>query len=64
MNNTVILQHRLLHYRKKLFERLRDACAERGIELRLVHGQASARELAKKMGSTRIRVDDICMLQE
>ncbi|MFO1265686.1 MAG: hypothetical protein U1F67_02055 [Rubrivivax sp.] len=37
----VITQHRLLHYRLGLFEHLRTACAARGIELRLVHGQAS-----------------------
>lgn len=48
MNKVVILQHRLLHYRTNLFEQLREACAEHGIELHLVHGQASARELAKK----------------
>lgn len=38
----VVTQHRLLHYRQAFFDRLRQACAERGIELRLVHGQASA----------------------
>lgn len=43
----VVTQHRLLHYRQTLFERLRLACAERGIELRLVHGQPSAREVLK-----------------
>jgi glycosyltransferase involved in cell wall biosynthesis len=48
MKNVVISQHRLLHYRLGLFERLRAACAPRGIELHLVHGQASRRELAKK----------------
>lgn len=48
MNKVVILQHRLLHYRTNLFEQLREACAERGIELHLVHGQASVRDLAKK----------------
>lgn len=44
----VITQHRLLHYRQAFFERLRAACAERGIELRLVHGQPSAAEAMKK----------------
>jgi L-malate glycosyltransferase len=44
----VILQHRLLHYRVQLFERLRQACADRGIDLELVHGQASPREVAKR----------------
>lgn len=44
----VITQHRLLHYRQAFFERLRAACAERGIELRLVHGQPSPTEALKK----------------
>jgi L-malate glycosyltransferase len=43
-----ILQHRLLHYRLAFFERLRAACAREGIELALVHGQASPREAAKR----------------
>ncbi len=43
-----ILQHRLLHYRSGLFERLRAACAAADIELRLVHGQATATEAKKK----------------
>lgn len=44
----VITQHRLLHYRQAFFDRLREACAGRGIELRLVHGQPSAAEALKK----------------
>ncbi len=48
MKKVVILQHRLLHYRTTLFQQLREACAERGIELHLVHGQASQRESVKK----------------
>lgn len=44
----VIFQYRLLHYRLALFERLRAACAERDIDLQLVHGQASRREAFKK----------------
>ena len=43
-----VLQHRLLHYRLGLFESLRKACAEKGIDLHLVHGQATRRELVKK----------------
>jgi glycosyltransferase involved in cell wall biosynthesis len=43
----VITQHRLLHYRVALFERLRAAAAARGIELRLVHGQPSPTEALK-----------------
>lgn len=48
MKKVVICQHRLLHYRLGLFEQLRAACASRGIDLHLVHGQASRRELVKK----------------
>ena len=44
----VIAQHRLLHYRQELFERLRGACEARRIELRLVHGQPSTHEALKK----------------
>jgi glycosyltransferase involved in cell wall biosynthesis len=44
----VIAQHRLLHYRQALFERLRVAAAERGIELDLVYGQGSAAEATRK----------------
>lgn len=47
MKKVVILQHRLLHYRTKLFDMLRHSCAERGIELHLVYGQASRRESVK-----------------
>ena len=43
-----ITQHRLLHYRQAFFDRLRVVCAERGIELRLVHGQPSPAETLKK----------------
>ncbi len=48
MKKVAILQHRLLHYRVGLFEQLRQQCANRGIELHLVHGQPTRRELAKK----------------
>lgn len=48
MKKVVILQHRLLHYRVGLFEQLRKQCQVRGIELHLVHGQPTRRELAKK----------------
>jgi glycosyltransferase involved in cell wall biosynthesis len=48
MKKVVILQHRLLHYRTKLFEQLRASCAAKGIQLELVHGQASPRESIKK----------------
>lgn len=48
MKKAVIFQYRLLHYRTKLFEQLRAACAAKGIQLELVHGQASRRESVKK----------------
>ena len=48
MSKVVVLQHRLLHYRTALFEQLRANCAGRGIELHLVHGQATRREQARK----------------
>ena len=48
MKKVAILQHRLLHYRTSLFDQLRKACLDRGIELHLVHGQASRRESVKK----------------
>jgi len=48
VKKVVILQYRLLHYRTGLFEQLREVCAKRGIDLHLVHGQASPSESAKK----------------
>lgn len=48
MRRVTILQHRLMHYRTALFEQLRAQLAERDIELRLVHGQASPAEQVKK----------------
>ena len=56
----VITQHRLLHYRQTLFERLRVACAERGIELRLVHGQPSAAEALKQDAGQLHWADVMC----
>lgn len=44
----VILQYRLLHYRVRLFELLRERCQQRDIELHLVHGQATGREAGKQ----------------
>lgn len=44
----VIVQHRLLHYRQPLFDKLRQRCVDFGIELYLVHGQPTRREAAKK----------------
>src|SRR5215217_7564556 len=48
MNKVVVFQYRLLHYRVALFEQLRANCAGQGIELHLVHGQATRREQTKK----------------
>ena len=48
MKKVIIFQSRLLHYRTNLFEQLRAVCAGRGIELHLVYGQASHRELFRK----------------
>ena len=44
----VILQYRLLHYRVRLFELLRERCQQRDIKLHLVHGQATGREAGKQ----------------
>lgn len=43
----VILQHRLLHYRVELFEKLKERCEAAGIELCLVHGDATDSERKK-----------------
>jgi glycosyltransferase involved in cell wall biosynthesis len=48
LKKVAILQHRLLHYRVGLFEQLRQQCLIRGIDLHLVHGQPTRREMAKK----------------
>jgi len=43
-----IIQHRLLHYRLGLFDQLRTACAERDIDLTLIHGDATPSEAVRK----------------
>ncbi len=43
-----ILQHRLLHYRVGLLERLHAACAQAGIDLHLVYGEPSPSEALKR----------------
>lgn len=49
MNHVVtIFQYRLLHYRVDLFDKLKTRLAGAGVELRLVHGQASLQEKARK----------------
>jgi L-malate glycosyltransferase len=47
-SKVVLLQYRLLHYRVRLFELLRERCRERGIELHVVHGQPTRQEARKK----------------
>jgi glycosyltransferase involved in cell wall biosynthesis len=48
MRKVAIFQYRLLHYRLAFFELLRESCVQRGIDLCLVHGQATRREAPKK----------------
>ena len=43
-----VLQHRLLHYRLGLFEQLRLACDARGLDLHLIHGEATPSEALRK----------------
>lgn len=43
-----VLQHRLLHYRVPLFQRLRSLLGAADVELRLLHGQASPRERTRQ----------------
>ncbi len=43
-----MLQHRLLHYRTALFDRLRIATAAVGVDLVLVHGQATPAERSRQ----------------
>jgi glycosyltransferase involved in cell wall biosynthesis len=43
-----IYQHRLLHYREKLFEDLRLQCADNNIDLFLIHGNPSKTELTRQ----------------
>lgn len=63
MKKVVIFQHRLLHYRTGFFELLRARCKSMGVQLELVHGGATRRELAKKdVGSLdwATRVENRC----
>ncbi len=43
-----VIQYRLLHYRLGLFEQLRSACADRDIELTLIHGDATPAEAVRQ----------------
>lgn len=47
MYKAVIFQHRLLHYRVRLFELLRARCLENSIELHIIHGQPTKQEKAR-----------------
>lgn len=47
MKKAVIFQYRLLHYRTALFGRLKTACEDRGVDLRLVCGQPTRREAGR-----------------
>ena len=44
----IIYQYRLLHYRTKLFEKLKARCEQDNIKLILIHGQATNFESLKK----------------
>lgn len=48
MIRVIVLQHRLVHYRIRLFELLREQLAKRDVDLALVHGQASEEEKRRK----------------
>lgn len=48
MLKVTILQYRMLHYRLELFELLKKKLATYGVELEVVHGQASAVERKRK----------------
>jgi len=44
MIEVAVVQYRLLHYRTKLFELMRELLQKKGVSLRVVHGQPSAVE--------------------
>lgn len=48
MKKVLIYQYRLLHYRTELFEKIRRRCEKDGIEIILIHGQATKFESLKK----------------
>lgn len=60
MRKVVVLQHRLLHYRLQLFESLRARCADKGIELHLVHGQPTRREEGRRDVGLLSWADSVC----
>ncbi len=59
MKKVAILQHRLLHYRTGLFDRLHAKCLEKGIALHLVHGQPTLREAKKQDTGTLPWADEV-----
>lgn len=54
-----ILQRRLVQYRLTLFERLRAECDQRGIDLRVVYGQASALDEARNDSGSLPWADEV-----
>jgi glycosyltransferase involved in cell wall biosynthesis len=46
--SVLILQHRLLHYREKLFDQLRLELRDRGIDLQVLYGQSSDHDATRK----------------
>jgi glycosyltransferase involved in cell wall biosynthesis len=52
MTRVVIVQRRLVHYRVALFERLRQALAERGLHLDLVVGRPGAEDAVRQDGAS------------
>jgi glycosyltransferase involved in cell wall biosynthesis len=48
IQKVAIYQHRLLHYRVKLFYQLHEKCSANNIELHLIHGQPSMAESSRK----------------
>lgn len=60
MIDVVLFQYRLLHYRMALYDGLRNACRERGINLHLVCGQASRREQTKRDEGTLPWAEMVC----
>ncbi len=54
-----ILQRRLVNYRIGLFERLRDACDHRSIELRVVYGQASPSDAMRQDAGSLDWADEV-----
>lgn len=47
LKKVVIFQHRLLHYRVDFFELLKKKCQDNSIDLYLVYGQASSKEMKR-----------------